>query len=257
MPSSPDATRELAGQVAIVTGSALNTGSTIARTLARAGAAVVVNYRSSEDEAGDTVQAIEDAGGQAMSHRADITDADKVEAMVAATVDRFGGIDILVNNANVRSYRPLLEISLEEWQLTLATTLNGTFHCVRSCVPHMIERGKGTIVNIGGGSGHEGVANRCHVSTAKAGMAGMTGALATELAPHNISVNCIVPGRVDTVKPGRSNNPNRANRSDIPMGRPAAKEEIADLARYLCGEGCRYMSGQMLHVNGARYITIA
>jgi 3-oxoacyl-[acyl-carrier protein] reductase len=256
MPPNSTASRELDGQVAIVTGSALNTGSTIAKILARVGAAVVINYRSSEAAAEETVKEIEAAGGQVFSYRADVTDPAQVEAMIAATVDRFGGIDILVNNANVRSYNPLLEITLEEWQATLNTTLNGPFHCVRSCVPHMIKRGKGTIVNIGGGSGHEGVANRCHVATAKAGLAGMTGALATELAPHNISVNCIVPGRVDTNKPA-SKTANRAHRSEIPMGRPAAREEIADLVRYLCGDGCRYMSGQMLHVNGARYITIA
>jgi 3-oxoacyl-[acyl-carrier protein] reductase len=256
MPPNSTASRELDGQVAIVTGSALNTGSTIAKILARVGAAVVINYRSSEAAAEETVKEIEAAGGQVFSYRADVTDPAQVEAMIAATVDRFGGIDILVNNANVRSYNPLLEITLEEWQATLNTTLNGPFHCVRSCVPHMIKRGKGTIVNIGGGSGHEGVANRCHVATAKAGLAGMTGALATELAPHNISVNCIVPGRVDTNKPA-SKTANRAHRSEIPMGRPAAREEIADLVRYLCGDGCRYMSGQMLHVNGARDITIA
>lgn len=256
MPPNTSTPLELAGQVAIITGSALNTGSTIAKTLARSGAAVVVNYRSSEAAAEETVKEIESAGGQAFSCRADVTDSEQVASMIAATVDRFGGIDILVNNANVRSYSPLLEITLEEWQTTMATTLNGPFHCVRSCVPHMIKRGKGTIVNIGGGSGHEGVANRCHVATAKAGLAGMTGALATELAPHNISVNCIVPGRVDTKKPASSIE-KRGHRGDIPMGRSAAREEIADLARYLCSDGCRYMSGQMLHVNGARYITIA
>lgn len=255
MPASQNPVRDLDGQVAIVTGSALNTGATIAHRLARAGAAVVVNYRGSEEAAKETVASIEAEGGRALAWRADITDADQVTDMATATAKNFGGIDILVNNANVRSYAPLLEITLAEWQLTMATTLNGSFHCVRACVPYMIERGKGTIINIGGGSGHEGVANRCHVATAKAGMAGMTGALATELGPHNISVNCIVPGRVDTNKP--ANPGHRSPRGDIPMGRSAAREEIADLAHYLCTDGCRYMSGQMLHVNGARYISIS
>lgn len=247
----------LDGQVAIVTGSAINTGRTIAKMFSRAGAAVVVNYLTSADAASDTVEEIENGGGRAFAYGADVRNCEEVEAMVGETVARFGGIDILVNNANIRCYRPLLEISLEEWQSVLATSLNGFFHCVRTCVPHMIERGKGTIVNIGGGSGHSGVANRCHVATAKAGIAGMTGALAAELAPHGITVNCIVPGRVDTVKPVGDRNEHRAPRGDSPMGRSAAQEEIADLALYLCGEGCRYMNGQMLHVNGARYITIA
>lgn len=249
--------RSLDGQVAIVTGAAINTGRTIAKMLAGAGAALVVNYLTSADAAAETVKEIEAAGGQAFAHGADIRVSQEVEAMVGATVEKFGGIDILVNNANIRSYRPLLELTDEEWRATMATVLDGPFHCTRACVPHMIERGKGTIVNIGGGSAHSGVANRCHVATAKAGVAGMTGALAAELAPHNITVNCIVPGRVDTVKPGGERNEHRAERGDSPMGRSASTDEIADLVLYLCGDGCRYMSGQMLHVNGARYITIA
>lgn len=249
---------DLDGQVAIVTGAAINTGRVIAETLAGAGAAVVVNYLTSAEAAAETVKEIEAAGGRAFAYGADVRDLGQVKAMVAETVSRFGGLDILVNNANIRSYRPLMEITEEEWRATLATALDGPFHCIQSCVPHMIERGGGTIVNIGGGSGHSGVANRCHVTTAKAGIAGLTGGLASELAPRSITVNCIVPGRVDTVKkPAGDRNEHRVNRGDSPMGRSAQPEEIADLVLYLCGEGCRYMSGQMLHVNGARYITIA
>ncbi|MDH3239294.1 MAG: SDR family oxidoreductase [Alphaproteobacteria bacterium] len=248
----------LDGQVAIVTGAAINTGRVIAKMLAGAGAAVVVNYLTSADAAAETVREIEADGGRAFAHSADVRDLAQVKEMVAETVSRFGGLDILINNANIRSYRPLMELTDEEWRATLMTALDGPFHCIQSSVPHMIERGKGTIVNIGGGSGHSGVANRCHVTTAKAGVAGLTGGLAAELAPHNITVNCIVPGRVDTVKkPAGERNEHRTDRGDSPMGRSAEPEEIADLALYLCGDGCRYMSGQMLHVNGARYITIA
>lgn len=249
---------DLDGQVAIVTGAAINTGKVIAKALASAGASVVVNYLTSAEAAEDTVKEIEAEGGKAFAYGADVRDLDQVKAMVAETVSRFGGVDILINNANIRSYRPLMELTDQEWRNTLSTALDGPFHCIQSCVPHMIERGGGTIVNIGGGSGHSGVANRCHVSTAKAGIAGLTGGLAAELAPHNITVNCIVPGRVDTAKkPTGDRNEHRTNRGDSPMGRSAEPEEIADLALYLCGDGCRYMSGQMLHVNGARYITIA
>ena len=247
----------LDGQTAIVTGGAINTGRTLSLALAGAGAAVVVNYLTSADAAAEVVKEIEGNGGRAISYGADIRKTEEVEAMVAAAVENFGGIDILINNANIRSYRPLLELTDEEWRSTMETVLDGPFHCIRACVPHMIERGKGTIVNIGGGSGHSGVANRCHVATAKAGVAGLTGGLAAELAPHNITVNCIVPGRVDTTPPGSERNEHRVVRGDSPMGRSARTAEIADLALYLCGDGCRYMSGQMLHVNGARYITIA
>jgi 3-oxoacyl-[acyl-carrier protein] reductase len=255
--SAEQQTRSLDGQVAIVTGAAINTGRSIAKMLSGAGAAVVVNYLTSEDAANELVDELAGNDGRALAYGADIRVTKEVEAMVAKTVETFGGFDILVNNANIRSYCPLLELTDEEWRATMETVLDGPFHCIRACVPHMIERGKGTIVNIGGGSAHSGVANRCHVTTAKAGVAGLTGGLAAELAPHGITVNCIVPGRVDTVPPGAKRSEHRIDRGDSPMGRSASTDEIADLTLYLCGEGCRYMSGQMLHVNGARYITIA
>jgi 3-oxoacyl-[acyl-carrier protein] reductase len=248
--------RELAGQVAIITGAGVNTGSLIAKTLAAAGAAVVVNYRSSAAGAQETVRSIEESGGQAIALAADICRREDVARLVEATIAKFGSPSILVNNANIRSYRALMDISIDEWRKTLGPTLEGTLFCVQACVPHMRKLGGGTIVNIGGGSGHTGVAKRVHVAAAKAGLAGMTGALAVELAPDNISVNNIVPGRIETPRPDDVKGSGNA-RELGPMGRTCRQQEIADLVRFLCGPGCRYMSGQMLHVNGARYVTIA
>lgn len=245
--------RELAGQVAIVTGAGVNTGSTIAKTLASAGAAVVVNYRNSKGPALETVGEIEASGGRAIAVQADVCVQADVNRLIAQAVAAFGLPNILVNNANIRSYRPIMDITVEEWRLTLGPTLDGTFFCVQACVPHMRKLGGGTIVNIGGASGHFGVPKRTHVAAAKAGLAGMTGALAAELAPDKITVNNIVPGRIDTPRPGR--NTNEAHPS--PMGRDCQQQEIADLVRFLAGPGCRYLSGQMLHVNGAQHVTIA
>src|SRR5207248_4842493 len=153
--------------------------------------------------------------------------------------------------ANIRSYRALMDISLEEWRNTLAPTLDGSFYCIQACVPLMRKRGRGTIVNIGGSSAHSGRPNRCHVAAAKAGLAGMTGALATELAPDNITVNCIVPGRIDTPRPDVVANAPRTGRHASPLGRSASQQEIANLVRFLCGNHCRFMTGAMLHANGA------
>ena len=247
--------RELAGQVVIVTGAGTNTGSTIAKTLADAGAAVVVNYRSSKQGALETVGAIESAGGRAIAVQADVCKQADVKRLVEETVKAFGPPNVLVNNANIRSFRPLMEITPEVWRETLGPTLEGTLFCVQACVPHMRKIGGGAIINIGGGSGHTGVPNRTHVAAAKAGLAGMTGALAAELAPDNISVNNIVPGRIETPRPDGANPMPGLHAS--PMGRSCRQQEIADLVRFLAGPGCRYMSGQMLHVNGARYVTIA
>ena len=119
----------------------------------------------------------------------------------------------------------------------------------------MRKAGRGTIINIGGGSGHSGRANRCHVAAAKAGLAGMTGSLAVELAPDNITVNCIVPGRVNTPRPNED--PLNVKKHKSPMGRDCDQQELANLVRFLCGQGCRYMTGNMLHVNGGEFVTIA
>jgi 3-oxoacyl-[acyl-carrier protein] reductase len=248
---------DLAGEVAIVTGAGINTGAVIAKTLAREGAAVVVNYRSAAAGAHATVAEIAAAGGKAIAVAGDVTKPQDVQHLVARAVEAFGTVSILVNNANVRSYRPLMEISLEEWRNTLAPTLDGSFFCIQGCVPLMRQLGHGTIVNIGGSSAHSGRPNRCHVAAAKAGLAGMTGALASELAPDNITVNCIVPGRIDTPRPDVVAHDPVTARHRSPSGRSASSQEIANLVRFLCGNECRFISGAMLHANGAAYVTIA
>ena len=250
------ASTELQGMVAIVTGGGINTGSVIARTLAGAGASVVVNYRASEVGALETVREIEAAGGKAFSWQADVCDSDAVLRMVEETIKQFGPPDILVNNANVRDYRSLMDVTIEEFRRTVTPTLEGALNCIKACVPHMRRVGSGAIINIGGGSGHTGVPNRVHVSAAKAGIAGMTGALAVELAPDQISVNNIVPGRIETPRPDHVVNEVKG-REASPMGRNCQQSEIAELVLFLASRRCRYMSGQMLHVNGARYVTIA
>ena len=245
----------LAGEVAIVTGAGVNTGAVIAATLAREGAAVAVNYRKAADGANKAVAAIKAEGGKAIAVQGDVTKPDDVKRLVARTVEAFGPVSILVNNANVRSYRPLMEITLEEWRATLGPTLDGVFFCVQACVPHMRKLGRGTIVNIGGSSAHSGRPHRVHVAAAKAGLAGMTGSLASELAPDNITVNCIVPGRIDTPRPGVVAHQPALHSS--PTGRSATSQEIANLVKFLCSGECRFMTGAMLHANGAAYITIA
>ena len=244
----------LAGEVAIVTGAGINTGAVIAKTLAAEGAAVVVNYRGAEAGARTTVAEIEGKGGRAIAVAGDVTKPADVTRLAAAAVEAFGTVSILVNNANVRSYRALMDITHEEWRATLAPTLDGSFFCIQACVPLMRKLGHGTIVNIGGSSAPSGRPQRCHVAAAKAGLAGMTGALASELAADNITVNCVVPGRIDT---GRAQTSTGPARHGSPTGRSASPQEIANLVRFLCGNECRFITGAMLHANGAAYVTIA
>jgi 3-oxoacyl-[acyl-carrier protein] reductase len=246
---------ELAGKVALVTGGARNIGRAISRALAAGGAAVMVNAHSSRGDAEQTVALIRSAGGRAAFHLADVTDAGAVGAMVEAAVREFGRLDILVNNAAIRAETPFGELKVEDWRRVISIVLDGAFLCAQACLPHMIRARGGSVVNIGGMTAHQGAVGRAHVVAAKAGLAGMTRALALELAPHGITVNCVVPGTIETLRglPGAPERP--ARRQGLPpVGRRGEPDEIAAAVRFLCGPGSRYITGQSLHVNGGGYM---
>jgi 3-oxoacyl-[acyl-carrier protein] reductase len=246
---------ELAGKVALVTGGARNIGRAIAGTLAAGGAAVMVNALQSREDAEQTVSQIKSAGGRAALHIADVTDAGAVGAMVAAAVREFGRLDLLVNNAAIRAETPIDEMKLEEWQRVFAVALDGALHCTQACLPHLIRAQSGAVVNIGGMTGHRGAAGRAHVVAAKAGLAGLTRALALDLAPHGITVNCVVPGAIETLRglPGAPERPSERHGLP-PLGRRGEPDEVASAVRFLCGPGARYITGQSLHVNGGGYM---
>jgi 3-oxoacyl-[acyl-carrier protein] reductase len=258
MPSSIGMTSgsELAGKVALVTGGARNIGRAIARSVAAGGAAVMVNAKTSRAEAEQTVAMIKAAGGRAALHLADVTDEGAVAALVDAAVREFGRLDFLVNNAAVRAETPFAQIRFEEWRRVLSTVLDGAFLCSQASLPHMIRAGGGTIVNIGGLTAHRGADGRAHVIAAKAGLAGMTRGLALDLAPQRITVNCVVPGTIETVRglPGAPERPEH-RRSLPPVGRRGEPEEIAAMVRMLCGPDARYITGQSIHVNGGGFLT--
>lgn len=243
---------ELAGKVALVTGAARNIGRAIAQSLAAGGASVMVNAHTSRAEAEKTVELI---GSSAAFHIADITKPEEVKALVEATVKRFGRLDFLINNAAVRYETAFSSISFEEWRSVLAIVLDGAFLCAQAALPHMIKAGGGTIVNIGGQTAHKGAAERAHVVTAKAGIAGMTKALAMDLAPHHITVNCVVPGAIESQRglPGVPDRPS-SRREPPPIGRRGEPAEIAAMVRMLCGPDARYITGQAIHVNGGGYL---
>ena len=246
---------ELAGKVALVTGGARNIGRAISRSLAAGGAAVMVNANTSEMPGRETVALIEEAGGCAALHIADVTDPAAVSRMVDETIKRYGRLDFLVNNAAVRIEAAFEQITLEEWRRVLAIVLDGAFISTQAALPHLKRSDAASIVNIGGLTGHKGALHRSHVITAKAGLAGMTKALALDLAPHGITVNCVVPGTVDTQRglPGAPARP-EYRRSVPPIGRRGDPEELAAMVRMLCGPDARYVTGQSIHVNGGGYM---
>ena len=245
-----ETTRELAGKVALVTGASRNIGRSIALALAAGGAAVAVNTRASKDDADKVVQEIRAAGGQAETYQADIVDAKAVNAMVEGVVKRFGRLDFLVLNASVRKETAFLDMSFDEWRSLLSITLDGSFHCSKACIPHMIKAGGGAIVTLGGMSALSGAKRRVHGSVGKFGLYGMTRALAKELGEHKIRVNCVSPGQMNTTRaPGRSV---RTDVTEVPLGRRVEPEEIASTVRFLCGPGAAMISGQLIYVDGGQ-----
>src|ERR1035437_6692362 len=229
---------ELAGKVAIVTGAGRNIGRAIARQLAAAGASVVVNARSNQAEADAVVREIEAAG---------------VEAMAQAALKRFGRIDILVNNASLRREKPIDQMSYADWREVMGATLDSAFHGVKACLPAMKKNG-GTIINIGGMSAHIGSKGRAHVMTAKAALVGFSRALAHDLAADRITANCVVPGAIDTTRPGSSPNPAHHLTHGTITGERGKPDDVAAMVRFLCGPGGRYVTGQTIHVSGGAFL---
>ncbi len=243
-------------KVALVTGSAMNIGRAIALHLARDGFRVMVTARQSADDCAETVRQVREAGGEADMHLADISDHVQASALVAATVARFGRLDVLVNNASIRRQTKFAEMTPEEWREIMGTTIDGAFYCAHAAAPHIIAAGGGTIINLGGISSHVGSMGRVHAITAMAGMTGLTRALAKELAASNITVNTVVPGSIETVRGfAAGGNHGRSALPDSPLGRRGKPDEIAAMVRFLCSDEARYITGQSIHVNGGAYMT--
>jgi 3-oxoacyl-[acyl-carrier protein] reductase len=244
--------QELAGRVALVTGAGRNIGRAIALALADGGAAVAVNARQSRSEIDAVAAEIESRGGKALAVLADVTDPAAVARMVDAAQARLGRIDILVNNAAVRDVSTLDEIDHARWREVTGVILDGAFIVTKACLTGL-RAGGGTIVNIGGLSAHTGAAGRPHVVAAKAGLVGLTRALAHDLAGDDVTANCVVPGLIDTVR-GDASGPRSAHaRRESALGRRGTPEEVAAAVRFLAGPGARYVTGQTLHVSGGAF----
>lgn len=245
--------RELDGRVALVTGSSRNIGRAIAIALAEAGAAVVVNGREARVEAQAVADAIVRSGGRAIVHLADVCDERAVDAMAGAAVKAFGRLDILVNNAAVRDVSTIDAIDFAAWRRVTGVILDGAFLCTKACLGALRASGQGAIVNIGGLSAHTGARGRPHVVAAKLGLVGLTRALAHDLAPDGITVNCVVPGLIETERAG-SGSAKSAHAHAGLAGRRGRPEEVAAVVRFLCGPKARYVTGQEWHVNGGAHL---
>jgi 3-oxoacyl-[acyl-carrier protein] reductase len=247
--------KELDGRVAVVTGAGRNIGRAIALALAHGGAAVVVNARTNQAEADAVVREIEGSGGKALAFLADVTDGAAVAAMAAATSARFGRIDILVNNAAIRDEKAIDAMTIADWRAVMAVVLEGAFHCVQACLPALRQSGAGAIVNIGGLSAHTGSKHRAHVIAAKAGLVGLTRALAHDLAADNVTVNCVSPGLIERWRDPALPQPQHHQLNRTLSGKYGTAEDVAAVVKFLCGPGGRFVNGQTIHVNGGTFLT--
>lgn len=243
-------------RVALVTGAGRNIGREIALGLAEAGHGVVVNVHTSIDEGQAVVDEIHSRGGRALLHVANVADRHAVRGMIDRIAEVWGRLDVLVHNAAVRREAHLENLSVEDWHATLGVVLDGAFFCTQAALPLLKSSGSGAIITIGGLTAHTGAPHRVHVVTAKAGLVGMTRALAHDLAPSGITVNCVSPGLIETVRKPSSTSasPKHHAQHQTLLGRRGSAWEVAQAVVFLAGPGARYVTGQVVHANGGAYL---
>jgi 3-oxoacyl-[acyl-carrier protein] reductase len=246
----------LAGRVILVTGSSRGIGAEIAVKAAAEGASVAVHYHSSPDAAESVVTRARDLGVESEAFGADVADGAQAEGLVAAVLDRFGRIDGLVNNAGKTLVGPFLEIEPAHWDEVIATDLSAAYHTCRAALPSMLDRGDGAIVNIASRLGQMGIAETAAYSAAKAGLIGLTRALAREFGPRGIRVNAVAPGMTITEMTTDlvDSEEGRRRLRDMPLGRYGRAEEVADAVIFLLSDASSLFLGQTLNPNAGGYM---
>jgi 3-oxoacyl-[acyl-carrier protein] reductase len=245
----------LSGKTALVTGASRGIGRAIALRFAAEGAFVVVNYAGNEAAAGETLAAIEAAGGNAVLSRFDVGSAEQVDAAVKAIVADRGRIDILVNNAGVTRDNLLMRLTEDDFDAVLRTNLKGTFLVTKVVSRQMIRQRYGRIVNMSSVVGEMGNAGQSVYAATKAGILGFTKAMARELASREITVNAIAPGFITTDMTQALPEAARKEFAErIPLGRFGAPEEVAELALFLASDAAAYVTGQVVGINGGMYM---
>ena len=236
----------------LVTGASRGIGRAIAEELGSRGARVVVNYRSAERKAAETVEAVEAAGGEAIPVQADVTDADAVDAMAERVHGAFGPVDALVNNAGITRDRKLADMDRSDWEAVIDVNLTGAFTTTKAFFADLKAAEEGRLINISSVIGQQGNYGQSNYAAAKSGLFGFTRSLAKEFAPHGSTANCVAPGytRTEMVEAVREDIKARI-RKDIPLDRFAEVEEVAAVVAFLASEDASYVTGEVIDVNGA------
>jgi len=248
------ASTKLQGLSALVTGADRGVGKGIALELARCGCRVAVNYRSSADRADQTVSEIQALGVEAVAVQADVGVAADVRRMTDSVIDRFGQLNLLVNNAGVQTWKPLLEVTEEEWDLVIDTNLKGCFLCTQAAALHMKAIGGGCIVNIGSGCNRTPFPTLVAYTASKGGIEMLTKVAAVELGPHGIRVNCVAPGAIEIER-------TKLEREDYagtwgrvtPLKRIGYPDDVAAVVAFLASQESRFVTGQTIWVDGGLF----
>ena len=246
---------DLAGKIAVVTGGSRGIGRATSLALAEAGAHVLVNYRSNEEAARQTLALIEENGGTGEILGFDVADPDAVDRGIKEAVERHGRIDILVNNAGISIDQLLLRVQPKDLEMTWATNVNGPIYCAKACIRPMMKKRWGRIINLSSVVGESGNAGQAVYSSSKAAVLGLTRSLAREYASRGITVNAVAPGFIETDMTAEL--PDAAKQGIVdqtPLGRIGRPEEVAAAVVFLASEEASYITGQVVRVNGGMHV---
>jgi 3-oxoacyl-[acyl-carrier protein] reductase len=242
---------KLEGKVALVTGSGRNIGRATVLKLAAEGAHVVVNARTNEAEAEAVARDARALGVQAIAVVGDVGKKEQVEALAARALSEFGRVDILINNAAIRPHKPFTELTQQDWEAVRGVVLDGALYLTRALIEPMVQNKYGRILFFTGEGAFIGGSGRAHVSAAKMGLVGFARGLASEFAPHNIRVNVVSPGSIDTQRANPEWYQGRLpSASGIPLGRQGKVDELAATCLFLVSDDGGFITGQTIHVNG-------
>ena len=242
---------KLDGKIALVTGASRGIGRAIAIALAKEGASVAVNYAGNSEKAENVVKEITEIGREAISIQGDVTNAESVTDMVKIVTEKFGKIDILINNAGITRDNLLIRMKEDDWDSVINTNLKGVFLCTKAVSRQMMKQRQGRIINISSVVGVSGNAGQANYVAAKSGVIGLTKTSAKELATRGITVNAIAPGFIETdMTNALTENVGEQMMKQIPLGRFGKPEDVAKTAVFLAAEDSGYITGQTIHVDG-------
>ncbi len=250
----PAVKREKRRKAAVVTGASRGIGNAIALELGRSGFNVAISDLEKTGECDETMREIAESGGEAIFVQTDVTNLNQVEELMKKTVEKFGRIDVLVNNAGINIDKLVTGMTPEQWQKVIDVDLTGVFYCTKAALPYMIQQGGGRIVNVSSMSALDGAVGQANYAAAKGGIISFTKVIAREYAQYNVLCNAIAPGFIktrmtDAMPPGLF----RDRLARNPLGRRGEPEEVAKLVRFLVTEG-DYITGQVIGINAGEYV---